>query len=144
MREMCLDHLVSRVPTRKLSLVQFPGWSRSLIQAWVELWKVKGQPEAPPWLAPMGKISKIVYNLRQFVPTILSKYWKKFILFTALICSDSTFNLGKRVTNGSFFILSKTLVFLFLPFLNLGAQITSPKNRYNDKSALDQPLVSSI
>ena len=35
--EMCLDHLVSRVPTRKLSLVEFPGWSRALIWAWVEL-----------------------------------------------------------------------------------------------------------
>ena len=63
-----------------------------------------------------------------------------FVVFTALMCSDSIFNLLKRVADGSFLFLCKTLVFLFLPFLNLGVQIRSPQNRYTDlKSALDQP-----
>ena len=52
------------------------------------------------------------------------------------MCCDSIFNMLKRVGGGSFSFLCKTLVFVFLPFLNLGAQI-----RYTDlKSALDQPL----
>ena len=64
-----------------------------------------------------------------------------FVLFTVLICSDSIFNLLKRVTEGSFLFLCKKLVFFFLTFLNLGAQIRCPQNRYTDlKSALDQPL----
>ena len=34
-------------------------------------------------------------------------------------------------------------IFLFLPFLNLGAQIRCPQNRYTDlKLALDQPLTA--
>ena len=61
-----------------------------------------------------------------------------FVLFTVLICSDSIFNLLKRVTEGSFLFLCKKLVFLFLLFLNLGAQIRCPQNRYTD--TLDQPL----
>ena len=43
-----------------------------------------------------------------------------FVLFTALICSNSTFNLLKRVTDGSFLFLWKTFVFLSLPFWNFG------------------------
>ena len=35
----------------------------------------------------------------------------------------------KRVGDGRFLFLCKTLVFLFLPFLNLGAQIRSPQNQ---------------
>ena len=59
-----------------------------------------------------------------------------------LICSDSIFNLLKRVTEGSFLFLCKKLVFFFLTFLNLGAQIRCPQNQYTDlKSALDQPLI---
>ena len=46
------------------------------------------------------------------------------------------------VTSGSFLFLCKTLVFLFLPFLNLDPQTRCLVNRYIDlKSALDQPLV---
>ena len=64
-----------------------------------------------------------------------------FVLFTVLICSDSIFNLLKRVRKGSFWFLCKKLVFLFLP-LNLDAQIRCPQNQYTDlKSALDQPLI---
>ena len=41
-----------------------------------------------------------------------------------------------------FVFLCKTLVFLFLPSLNLGTQITCPQNWYTDlKSPLDQSLV---
>ena len=52
-----------------------------------------------------------------------------FVRFNELMCSDSIFNLLKRV-------------FLFLPFLNLGAQIRCPQNWYAEpKSALlAQPL----
>ena len=59
-----------------------------------------------------------------------------FALFTVLMCSDSIFNLLKRVTDGSFLFLCKTFfffchfsfifmqnVFLFLSFLNLGIQV---------------------
>ena len=54
---------------------------------------------------------------------------------------DLLFNLLKRVTGGSFLFLCEVLVFLFLPFLNLGAQI----NWYTYlKSALDQPLKLEI
>ena len=57
------------------------------------------------------------------------------------MCCDSIFNFLNRVTDGSFLFLCKTVVFLFLPFLNLGDQISCPQNRYTDlKSALDQPL----
>ena len=62
-----------------------------------------------------------------------------FVLFTALLCSDSILNLLKRGTDGSSLFLYKTLVFLFLPFLNSGIQIRCPQNRHADlKSALDQ------
>ena len=68
-----------------------------------------------------------------------------FVLFTVLVCSDSIFNLLKRVTEGSFLFLCKKFVFLFLPFLNLGTQIKCPQNCYTDlKSALDQPLPRDI
>ena len=57
------------------------------------------------------------------------------------MCSDSIFNWGKTVTDDSSLFLCKTLVFLFLPFLNLDAEIRCPPNWYtNLKSALDQPL----
>ena len=48
------------------------------------------------------------------------------------MCSDSILNWLKRVTYGSFLFLRKTLVFLFLPFLDLHAQIKNPQNRYTD------------
>ena len=69
--------------------------------------------------------------------------WLFFVLFTALMCSSSILNLLKRVKDGSFLFLCKTLVFLVLAFLNLGDQIRCSQNQYtNLKSALDQPLVS--
>ena len=56
--------------------------------------------------------------------------------------SDSIFNWPKRVTYGSFLFLCKTF-FLFLPFLDMHAQIRNPQNWYTDcKLALDQPLES--
>ena len=62
------------------------------------------------------------------------------MLYTALLCSDSMFNMLKRVTDSSFLFLCKTLVFLFLPFLNLGAQIGST----DLESALDQHLLGLL
>ena len=66
-----------------------------------------------------------------------------FVLFTELMCCDSIFNLPKRVADYSFTFLCKTslLVFAFLSFLNLEAQLMCPRNQYTDpKSALDQTL----
>ena len=58
------------------------------------------------------------------------------------MCSDSIFNLLNSY-RWQFLFLCKTLVFLFLPFLNLGTQIRCPQNWYtNLKSALDQPLLN--
>ena len=60
------------------------------------------------------------------------------IIFCSIYCVNVfRFNiqLSKRVTDGSFLFLCKTLVFLSA-FLEFGRQ-----NRYNNlKSALDQPL----
>ena len=78
-----------------------------------------------PW------VINIVYKLILFQ----CKYCRKkkkirllfFVLVTALMCSDSTFNLLKRVTYSSFLFLCKMLVFLFLPFLILDAQIMCSK-----------------
>ena len=59
--------------------------------------------------------------------------------------SDSILNLLKRVTDDKFLFLCKALVFLFLPFLNLGTQIRCPQNWYTGlKSALDQLLYNEI
>ena len=60
------------------------------------------------------------------------EYYDSFVLFTVLMCSDSILNWLKRVTHGSFLFLCKTLVFLFLPFLDLHAQIRSTQNWYTD------------
>ena len=50
--------------------------------------------------------------------------------------------LAKQIYRRQFLFLCKTLVSLFLPFLNLGTQIRCPQNRYtNLKSALDQHLL---
>ena len=43
-----------------------------------------------------------------------------FVLFTALIFSNSIFSLLKRVTDGSFLFLWKTFFFLSLAFWNFG------------------------
>ena len=117
----------------------------------VELCQVEGQPKVPPWLGAKGNFFKIVGNSGQLVPTFfylsideninrLEYSDSFFVLFTVLICSESIFNLLKRVTVDSFLVLCKKLVFPFLPFLNLGAQIRCSQSRYTDlKSALDQP-----
>ena len=80
--------------------------------------------------------NQLVDNSRQIVPTFSSKCWQKlkrsrvlwefFVLFTVFLCSDAIFNLQERVADGSFSFLCKMLIFLFLPFLNLGAQISWP------------------
>ena len=94
----------------------------------------------PPWLVLRGKIFKIINNSKQLAPTFLSKYWQKHDN-TALTCSNSIFNIVKKVTGGSFLFLCKT-VFLFLPVLNLGTQIRCPQNWYSNLNlVLDQPLV---
>ena len=57
------------------------------------------------------------------------------------MCSDSTFNLLKRVTDGSFLILCQR----FRPFLSLVAQIQCPQIRYTDlKSVLYKPPTPHI
>ena len=62
-----------------------------------------------------------------------------FVLLTAFMCSDSIFNLLKRVTDGSFLFLRKTLFFIFQSFLDLSVEIRCRQNRYSDlKSALQE------
>ena len=52
--------------------------------------------------------------------------------------------LAKKSCRWQIFIFMQNVTFLFLSFLNLGAQISCPQNRYTDlKSALDQPLRKS-
>ena len=122
-------------------------WSRALMWLSAELCQVKGHPELSPWLVPRSKIFKIVDNSGQLVPTFSSRYWQEhkkiivlwyfFVLFTALMCSNSIFTLQMTV----FLFLCKTIVFLFVPSLNLVALIRCLQNRYTDlKSAIDQPL----
>ena len=107
------------------------GWSRAVIWASVELCQVEGQSEASPWLATRGNVFKIVDNSGQLVPTFFylstdgninrSEYSDSFfVLFTVLICSDSIFNLLKRVTEGSFLFLCKKVSFPFCTFLQFG------------------------
>ena len=57
------------------------------------------------------------------------------------MCSDSIFNFLKTVSDGSCLFSCKTLVFLLIHLLNLGAQIRCPQNRFNNlKSVVDQTL----
>ena len=146
--------LALKVVSTKVLKYAARGWSRALILVSVELCRVKGQPEVAPWLALTGKIFKIIDKSGQLIPTFLSKNWWKhkkitvlwwfFVLFTVFMCSDSIFNLLKRVADVSFLLLRKMLVCLFLPFLNLVGKIRYPQNRYSDPtSALDQPCCSS-
>ena len=131
------------------------AWSRAIIWSSVDLCQVEGQPKVPHgwrWGAIFSKLLATQDNLLLlFYLSIdgninrLGYSYSFFVLFTVLICSDSIFNLLKRVTEGSFLFLWKKLVFFFLTFLNLGAQIRCPKNRYNNlKSALHQPLNSIL
>ena len=146
--------LAPKVVSTKVLKYAARGWSRALILASVELWQVKGQPEVAPWLAPTGKIFKIIDKSGQLIPTFLLKNWWKhkkirvlwwfFVLFTVLMCSDSIFNLLKRVADVSFLLLCKMLVCFFLPFLNLFGKIWYSQNWYsNPTSVLDQPCGSS-
>ena len=57
------------------------------------------------------------------------------------MCADSIFSILNRVADGVVSFLWKTSVFIFLDFLNLGAQTMCPQNRYFDlKPALNQSL----
>ena len=61
------------------------------------------------------------------------------------MCYDSICPFAKKSCKWHFFILCKTLVFLFPPFLNIGAQVRCPQNWYIDlKPVLDQPLTNGI
>ena len=115
------------------------------------------QPDALSWLVPWGKFFKDVDNSGQLVPTFLSKYRRKhkksrvlfileyFILFTALMCFHSIFNLLKRVTDGNFVFLCKMWVFLFIHLSNLDAQIRYHQNRYtNLKSPISFRLATAF
>ena len=109
------------------------GWFRALIWGLIELCRVKKQPKVPPWLASRA----IFPNCGQDIRVL----WWFFAQFTMLMCSDSIFNLLKRVTDASFLFSCWRLVFLFLPFLNLGTKIKFPQIWYTDAiSAFDQPL----
>ena len=68
-----------------------------------------------------------------------------FFFFTALMCSDSIFNLLKRVAEGGFLFLCKRLVFSLSAFLEFGFQIRCDLNWYTDlKSALDHCLTLQV
>ena len=68
------------------------------------------------------------------------KYYGSFLFCLLSYCLLFRFNiqLAKKRYRWQFFIFKGT-VFLFLPFLNLGAQIRCPKNRYNDIKSDLQP-----
>ena len=95
------------------------------------------------------KISEIVDNSSQIDSTYWSSYvptdWSIMIASCSIYCVYvfySIINLLERFTDGHFLFLCKTVVLLFVLFLNLSAQIRFPQNRYTDlKSALDQLLV---
>ena len=88
--------------------------------------------------ATQGKLFLLFYP--KFDKNIFSS-----IHCVSVLCSDSILKLLKRVYKkvfkSSFLFSCKTLTFLFLPFLNLGAIGMCSQNRYtNLKSALDQPF----
>ena len=70
----------------------------------------------------------------QLVLTFLSKYWQKhkkirLMIFCSVYCINVfwfNIQLAKKELQMAIFIC-KTLVFVFLPFLNLRAQINVPK-----------------
>ena len=66
------------------------------------------------------------------------------IFFSSIYCVNVFwFNvqLAKKSYRWVLLFLCRKLVFRFLPFLNLEAQIRCPQNQYTDfKSALDQPM----
>ena len=77
----------------------------------------------PPLLALRGKIFRNAANSRQPAPPFYLSIDKNkkmrvilwfFLLLTALLCSDSMFNLLRSVTGGSLLFLYKILVLLFL------------------------------
>lgn len=68
-----------------------------------------------------------------------------FVPFNELMCSDSIFNLLKRVAEGGFLFLCKRLVFSLSAFLEFGSQIRCDLNWYTDlKSALDHCLTLQV
>ena len=100
-------------------------WSRALIWVSVKLCQVKGQLEAPPWLAPRGNLTD---NSGQLFPTFylsidghikwLDYYDNFFVLFTVLMCSYSIFILLKSY-RWQFFIFMQNVSFFFfhLPWI---------------------------
>ena len=122
------------------------GWSRALIWASVELCKSRVNPRCHHgwrwWaiflrlLATQNNLFLLFYQSIDGNINRLEYSDSFFVLFTVLICSDSIFNLLKRVTEVSFLFLCKKLVLFFVTFLNLGTQIKCPQNWYTDlKSA---------
>ena len=77
-----------------------------------------------------GKIFKVVDNSEQLDPTFfisidgnikkLEYYDSLFVLLIVKTCSDSIFNLLKRVTDGGFFIFMLNVIFSFSTFLVFG------------------------
>ena len=68
-----------------------------------------------------------------------------FVLFTSLMCSDSIFNLLKRVTDGSFYFYAKRWLFLFYLTWIWASKFRCPPNWHTDlKSGLDQPLLYNM
>ena len=118
------------------------GYKRKLNQ-----YQIKGQPEMQPWLTTGAKFSKLLTThdklLLLFYLSIdgnIRRLEYFLVLLIMLMYSNSIFSLLKRVTYESFLFSCKTLV-IFLPFLNLDAQIRCAQNQYTDlKLALDQPL----
>ena len=98
---ICYVELILSFGMVQFSLIR--GWSRVLIWVSVELCEVEGQPEAPPWLVPKGKIwtsrySKNAFLRSLFLLTVLNQIWK-CIAFVTLHSSSPRFisNIGKII-----------------------------------------------
>ena len=107
---------------------------------------------APPWLEPRGNIFKVVDKLGEHDPTFFylsidesKKRLEYYNNFCSICCGNVFwFNIQlakKRVTDGRFLFSCKTLVFVVATFLNFGAKMRCPQNRYTDlKSVVFQSL----
>ena len=81
----------------------------------------------PPQLVPRGKIAKLLTiqdKLGLLLYLSINRIMKRlerlvFVLFTSLMCSDSIFNLLKRVADGSFYLL-QNVDFSFSTLLEFG------------------------
>ena len=81
-------------------------------------------------MGPRSKIFKIVDNSGQLDPTFfisidgnikkLEYFDSLFVLFSVKMCSDSIFNLLKRVTDDSFFVFLRNVIFSFSAFRVFG------------------------